>query len=253
MKEESKMKKSFVALFAACVLLAGCGQSEENTNGSNEELPELIEAVLDVPEKGDPGTEITLAVKVVQGDSPVEDANEVEFEIWKDGNKEESEMLEGNHTENGEYSSVYSFPEDGLYYVQSHVTARGMHTMPKKPIEIGNLEAEQHEHQGEATEEGHHHGDVSIHLEKADTIQANEQTALSVLIKKGEEPLSEAKVRLEITQEGSNPTWVDMKEDAAGEYKNEHQFTASGNYTVTIHVQNDEGLHEHTEVEVKVK
>ncbi|MFE8696633.1 FixH family protein [Cytobacillus sp. FJAT-53684] len=247
------MNKLIVGICTTLLLLAGCGNTSDTNNSSKEEVPEVLNAVLDIPENGELNEEIALVVTVTQGDAPVEDADEVEFEIWKAGQEDASEMVEAVHSENGKYSINHSFKENGLYTVQSHVTARDMHTMPKKTIQIGK-EEDHHEHSEDATQESHHHhGDVSINLEKPGTIHVNEKTPLAVVLKKGEESLSDAQVRLEIFQQESNPTWVDMTEAADGEYKGEHQFPNKGIFTIRIHVKNDEGLHEHTEIEVTVE
>ncbi|MCF6409431.1 FixH family protein [Pseudalkalibacillus salsuginis] len=75
---------------------------------------------------------------VTQGNEQVNDADEVEFEIWKDGSKKESIMLEAKNEGKGVYSVEYAFEEEGEYVVQSHVTARDMHTMPTKKVIVNN-------------------------------------------------------------------------------------------------------------------
>ncbi|MBU8880838.1 FixH family protein [Bacillus sp. FJAT-29790] len=248
------MKKWMYAIIVSAITLAGCGETGNKDNDTSQEVaPVAIEAVLDIPEKADPGQEVALAVTVTQVEEFVDDANEVKFEIWKEGQKEASEMVVAEHSEKGKYIANYKFPEDGVFSVQSHVTARDMHTMPTKTIQIGHLEEEHHEHKEDSDDHGHsHHGDVSINLDMPDHVQANKQTDLVVHLEKDEQPLSNAAVRLEIFQQGANPAWVDTAEGAKGEYKTEYQFPASGEYTVRIHVENDEGLHEHTEVKVTV-
>ena len=254
------MKKWMIALFMCSILIAGCGDTSQKKDSSNqEEVPTMIEAALDVPEKAEIGDEISLAVTVTQGKDFVNDATEVKFEIWQEGLKNNSEKVEANYSENGIYTIGYSFPENGIYHVQSHVTARNMHTMPEKTIQIGDVEA-QHEHaegadnkHAEGTDEhSHHESDVSIHLNTPEHVNKNESTALSVHLEKEQQPLTKANVRLEIFQDESNPAWVDTEEAAKGEYKATYQFPTDGKYTVRIHVQNDEGLHEHTEIEVNV-
>ena len=47
------------------------------------------------------------------------------------------EKVEIKHTENGIYRLEKSFPQEGTYYIISHVTARDMHNMPKKEFTIG--------------------------------------------------------------------------------------------------------------------
>ncbi|MEH7344164.1 FixH family protein [Bacillus sp. JJ1532] len=248
------MKKWMAIICTSFLLLAGCGETGQKENQEEAALPEIIEADLAVPEKAEVGEEVPLAVTVTQGDEAVEDANEVKFEIWKEGQKDTSELVVAEHTEKGKYEAAYTFSENGLFNVQSHVTARDMHTMPTKTIQVGEVEAEHHEHQEGSGDDHHHHdSDVSIELQKPVQLKANEQTALAVQLQKSNEPLLNAKVRLEIFQKGQNPAWVNMTEGTNGEYKTDYSFPASGEFIIRIHVENDEGLHEHTEVEVTVE
>lgn len=242
-----------IALFMCSILIAGCGNTSQKKDSSNqEEIPTMIEAALDVPEKAEIGDEVSLAVTVKQGKDFVDDATEVKFEIWKDGQKNASEMVEANQAEKGNYTNTYKFQENGIYHVQSHVTARDMHTMPEKTIQIGDVEAH-HEHAEDSDEHNNHHdSDVAIHLKTPDQINTNERIPFVVHIEKEQQPLTKANVKLEISQEASNPAWVNLDEAENGEYKSEYEFQSSGKYTITVHVTNNEGLHEHTEVEVKV-
>ncbi|MBP2240401.1 hypothetical protein J2Z40_000956 [Cytobacillus eiseniae] len=247
------MQKFMVSIFAVLLMLAGCSDKEIEKDTSKEEVPQILEAAIEIPETGELDEEIMLSVHVTQGEEPVEDASEVKFEIWKDGLKDQSEMVEASHTENGQYSVGHSFKENGKYHVQSHVTARNMHTMPTESIQIGEVEEDAHHSDNQTNEESHHHGDVTIHLEKPDAIQSNEQIPLSVHLQKGEEPLNKARVRLEISQNGSTPVWVELEEKNEGEYLGDYSFPSSGTFLVKIHVNNDEGLHEHSEVELDIQ
>ncbi|MTH54435.1 hypothetical protein GKZ89_13610 [Bacillus mangrovi] len=132
------------------MLFAGCQGSKAS------DLPEMVEAKIIIPEKLDPGSTQELKVKVTQGGEIVQDANEVEFEIWKSGEKESSEMLEAKHAGDGIYSVKKTFGEDGIFYVQTHVTARDMHVMPKTKITVGQAGAEPEEEQDEELEHHHH-------------------------------------------------------------------------------------------------
>ena len=81
---------------------------------------------------------IKMAAVVTQGDDKVDDADEVEFEVWEEGKKDESVKIESTNDKDGLYTAETSFDHDGLFHVQVHVTARGLHTMPKKEVTVGN-------------------------------------------------------------------------------------------------------------------
>ncbi|MGG1632176.1 FixH family protein [Rossellomorea sp. NRS-1567] len=243
------MLLGFLALF-----IAACGNSNEDNGAKEDEKLEAIEAKLEVPEKGEKGETVSLSTKVTQGDENVEDAGEVKYEIWKNGHKDESEMIEAKHDKAGVYKAEKTFEEDGMYTVQVHVTARDMHTMPKAEIAIGEVEAGEH---GEKSEDGHHdhhESTVSIHLKKSDTIKMNDEAEMNVHVKNEEKALEEAEVRLEIYKEGQEKhEWVDLTEGEAGMYNGSYAFPETGTYHVQVHVTKGEEIHEHTMQKVEVQ
>lgn len=158
-------RRSWLAVAAVTLLaitLLGCQGQEESQKG-----PYLPQAPIEVhfgtdPEAPHPaGEPLTLFVQVSQEGEPVEDADEVTFEIWRaDEDEEESEeqpplppsgldggdpmagyetdhdMLPATHAGEGVYQLEHTFDEPGLYYVMYHVTARGYHDMVRYELEI---------------------------------------------------------------------------------------------------------------------
>lgn len=173
------MKKSqlFTVAFVF-LLIAGCAADSDQTSEekndhkdmSMEEQPQMLEANIIVPEAISPKKEATLKVEVTQGDEVVDDASEVMFEIWQD-DKEKSEMIKAEHEGNGVYSITKQFEQDGIYHVQTHVTARDLHVMPTKQFVVGEVSEEEmskmemeempedheHEEHGEENSEAHSH------------------------------------------------------------------------------------------------
>ncbi|WP_221563367.1 FixH family protein [Alkalihalobacillus sp. TS-13] len=144
--------KLFIPFFLFMLLLAACGGSDEHQgqgekkgsehegHGDNENAEDsmkMLEVDLQSPETADKGETVTIKAMVMYGDEHVADANEVVFEVWKEGSKDDSEMIEATNDGEGMYSIESSFDEEGVYFVQSHVTARDMHNMPKKEIKVG--------------------------------------------------------------------------------------------------------------------
>ncbi|WP_347551912.1 FixH family protein [Pseudalkalibacillus hwajinpoensis] len=252
------MKKigSWISIVSVAVVLAACGQenvnnSENDTTG--EETVETLDVTLDTPETADAGEALTFTATVTQGDEKVNDAEEVMFEVWEEGAKDDSEMIEASNDGEGVYSIKKTFESGGTYFVQSHVTARNLHTMPKNEIAI-TAEDKATGEEDSGQEHAHaHESDVSIHLMKPDEIKTNEDINLMVHLQKGDAALTGAAVRFEISKEGEEKAeWVDTKEMKDGEYEGTTSFGEDGDYSVTIHVENDEGLHEHTEKKVIV-
>lgn len=128
--------KKWIGFVLLIMLLAAC--SEENPSAGAGETLEEVEVEFNTESSADPGEEIELSATVTQGEEAVEDADEVVFEVWRSGEREYSEMLEGAHQEMGIYTQSHQFEEEGLYFIQAHTTARRMHVMPKMKLTVGN-------------------------------------------------------------------------------------------------------------------
>ncbi|WP_144553700.1 FixH family protein [Peribacillus simplex] len=129
--------KKIVLLMLVTLIIAGCTNEQEVRN--DEDIPELIEVTLEIDSPTiKTNEEIMIKAKITQGKEMVKDANEVTFEIWRDGQTEkEHEKFEGKiDQKEGVYFINKTFNEPGLYYVITHVTARNMHTMPKLELEV---------------------------------------------------------------------------------------------------------------------
>lgn len=136
----SKLQLIVLGLISTFFLLSGCTAQ----NGQQaKEVPQIINAEIMIPARIPLHTESELSVKVSQGTDVVEDADDVKFEIWKGNSQEEGELLEAEYKKDGVYSIQKTFKEKGLYYVQTHVTARDMHVMPKKQFIAGTATKEE--------------------------------------------------------------------------------------------------------------
>src|SRR5690606_16593810 len=120
------------------------------------------------------GEEFLAQATVTFEGEPVEDADEVMFEVWQRDDKENSTSIEGEHQGEGVYSIPLSFDEDDVYYVISHVTVEEMHNMPRKRVVVGevsddvlNMEEPEHDPHGHMDGHGDHgdHGDHEEHNE----------------------------------------------------------------------------------------
>ncbi len=135
------MKKMFISLAVILGLLAGCNNtdSSKTTSTSNTEGT-TVEVKVDIqtPEKVDVGKDVDLSAHVTQGGKDVDDADEVKFEVWESGYRDQGKMIDGKLDKNGIYKATTKFDQDGVYYMYAHTTARGLHTMPKQKIVVGN-------------------------------------------------------------------------------------------------------------------
>lgn len=235
---------------AIIVALAGCGQDEVPTDAA---LPEPIEVDLTVPEQGNSKEPVTISTHVTQDGENVEDASEVEYEIWEEGKKEDSILVETSNDKEGIYSADTTFETDGLYHVQVHVTARDMHIMPEKTIQIG--EAVHHPDEHASAQHGEH-GDVvkglSLHFMQPKEAAAATDTELTTHAQIDGAAIEGAQVRYEVVGANKETTWVDTEESIPGEYTANHQFSEAGSYQVIVHIKN-EHIHEHEEHMIEVK
>jgi hypothetical protein len=116
-------------------MFVGCS----NKTTDDPELPELIEVTVETtPTTLTVKEVIRIEAKVTQGEEVVKDADEMKFEIWKDGQTDDQhEKISGKlDKEKGVYYIEKAFDEPGHYHVIAHVTARDMHNMPKVQLEV---------------------------------------------------------------------------------------------------------------------
>lgn len=239
-------------LFAMAILtMTACGNAQkEQPETKNDAPPEPIDVQIAIkPESLNPGDTVTIEAKVTQGEEPVEDADEVEFELWRDGDADdEHKMIEGKHAGDGIYTIEQTLDDAGVYYVIAHVTARGMHNMPQKEFHVGEVK-------DEGGHSGHDHGNdgVQIHFMPEKQIKADKETTLTAHVHKDGEPLAHARVRYELWKSGNEQhQFFDTEEGAKGEYSSPAIFRTPGDYHVIVHVEKG-SIHEHKEHTIKVE
>ncbi|WP_054711440.1 FixH family protein [Bacillus sp. JCM 19041] len=151
-----------VIMLLGVTFLGACGN--QDSNDDQQMVAEIVNAQIQIPESVDTAGETLLSVQLAQGEEQVEDADEVVFEVWKDQERDNGTLEEATHQEDGVYEITHSFDEDGIYIVQTHVTARDMHVMPKQMIVVGDVSEQEveafQESGGTSTDEEesqHHH------------------------------------------------------------------------------------------------
>ncbi|GAB3057266.1 FixH family protein [Virgibacillus ainsalahensis] len=250
------LKKQWLfLLILSFTLLSACGNEEENTESNVEELKQLL-VDFAVPEEAEVNETIELTATVTYGDENVDDADEVTFEIWETGNEDDSIMIEPENNGDGTYTAETTFDEDGVYEMYAHVTARTMHTMPLESITVGEGTSEESEDDASLTgsdDETESEG-FSMEFKKDDEINTEAETNLAVHLQMDGNPLEAADVRYEIWNDtiSDKHNWVKAGESSAGEYHATYEFPKPGIYKVQIHVENDDGLHEHEVHDVEV-
>ena len=254
--------KHFVIIFAIMLVISGCGTTEEKqeSNSSGEEFVPVTVDISIYPSPIEVKKEITIEATVTQGNEKVEDASDVEFEIWKDDEKSH-EKIKAEHQGNGVYSIKKSFANTGAYHVIAHVQARDLHTMPQRDFDVVDLTASQTETDTEtdhqhASEGDHHHGtDLLIHFMSDEEMKVNEESKLQAHIVYKDAPLQGAKVRFEVWPDGQEKhEFIDAVEDKNGEYSAGKSFAEKGLYHVKVHVEKkDVDIHDHKEEKVTIQ
>ncbi|MCD8510460.1 MAG: FixH family protein [Bacillus sp. (in: Bacteria)] len=255
-----KNKLLIIVLLALALIITACGSGNDSPQGSAPPLNlEPLEVELIVPETADPDTDVVIQALVTQGEEKVNDADEVVFEIWQRNQKENSEMIEAILTdEDGLYEITYVFSEENLYFVQPHVTARGMHRMPLGEIAVGDVPEEvegteeDHEHGHHDHDHHHQHGDLTLTWNTEEVVPLNEEVEISVAVEWQGETWTDGRVRFEIWHEDDHVhQWIDGEETEAGLYTLTHSFDKAGEHYIIIHLE-DEHIHEHVLKTVQV-
>lgn len=133
------MKKIILAALLA-LTLAACSDEADTPIDTNEGVQEIVEVTVDIltPEQVDANVPVKLEAKLTQGDEIVNDAEDVTFEVWQSGLRDEGTMIDGEFIGDGVFTAETIFAEEGVYYMFAHTNARGMHVMPKQQITVGN-------------------------------------------------------------------------------------------------------------------
>lgn len=244
------MKRKIGLLLVIVVLgaLAACGKEDDVP--TEVKAPEMLEVELTVAETADVDETVEMKAIVTQGDEKIEEADEVVFEVWEEGKKSDSEMIDSVNEKGGIYTAEKSFAHDGLFHIQVHVTANGIHTMPLTEVVVG-----EGGHYDEQAGEDHNHAEgFFMHFTAPEDLTAEQEESLVVHIQMDDKPLENLRVRYEIWSDLSEKhEWVDAVESNSGEYSADYTFNEASTYHVQIHVQDNNELHEHETFELIVQ
>ncbi len=127
-------------MLAIMIFLTACGEEEAVPCG-NTLVPIEVSFSWDSVEL-DSGAEVEFEAIVTHDEIPVDNAQEVIFEIWEHGNEDYHFMEETVVEGDGRYTLDWTFDRDGVYYVYYHVTACSMHRMEKVQIVIGDVDVD---------------------------------------------------------------------------------------------------------------
>jgi len=229
----------FVGILAAC-----------NGNTGDSDALTTLDVDFQLPESADVNETVELKAIVTYGDEKVTDG-EVEFEYWEKNDEDNSTRVEGVNNGDGTYTAEVSFDHDGIFELYAHTDAKDLHTMPLESITIG--EGGEYDEEDDDTDSAEHTEGFSMDFTEPEYVAAGEQSLLSVKLQMDGAPFEGASVRYEIWQGDSDDhDWVDAEEINEGEYTGTYMFDEPGTYTVHIHAEDDDGLHEHEQYDIEV-
>lgn len=249
------MKINKISLLAIIFLLlvTGCS-SEQPSPAESSEMPLPLSVSFQVEPMLLKTEEVaTIQVEVKQGDEPVEDADQVEFEIWKE-NQEKHDMVPAENKGKGVYSIMERFHEPGIYFIMYHVTARDQHTMKEMQVVVEGDQQPSPATEAPKQEVGHHHHGTAIHFMSEQEVKANQETTFTAHIQtEDKQPLSGGKVQFEYWKgEEAKHVFVDAEEKEAGLYTAKITLPDAGEYQVKTHLEKGE-IHDHITTPLVVK
>lgn len=120
-----------LTLVMTLLIIGGCTKENHSKHTAEEVLAPIQVNLQVIPNEPIAGEPVTFEAKVTYNGKSVDDAKEVMFEYWKDGD-EEAKHTKVTVTSEGDglYKLEETFLEPGAYYVISHVTAHDQHSMP---------------------------------------------------------------------------------------------------------------------------
>ena len=236
------MRKTLLIVFATLLLsiLAACGEDELS----------ILEVDFEVPETIDVGETVELKATVTYGDEMVADADEVVFEVWEKGKRDDGHMIDADNHEDGTYTTEVTFDHDGIFEMYAHTTAHDMHTMPKKEIVVG----EGGDYDDVDGDNGYQTEGFDLHFMEPENTISGEEIELVVHLMMEDDELEGAEVHYEIwNDENSDDTdMIAANETVAGEYAATYTFEEANTYHIHIHVEDDGDLHESAEYKIEV-
>ncbi|WP_458412419.1 FixH family protein [Schinkia sp. CFF1] len=243
--------RNFALFLVMLFTVVGCSNANESGSKTNTGTKEIEPVAVDLaiyPSPIEVNQEVTFEATITQGDEKVDDASDVEFEWWKNGDEKHTK-IKADHQGNGIYSIKQTFSETGSYNVISHVTARDMHTMPQRQFEVVDLNNKNGaQPEADAHMDHHHEGtDLMIHFMTDEQINKNVETQLEAHITYKEAPLQGARVRFEVWKDGAEKhQYIDATEGNEGEYTAKETFSEAGSYNIKIHVEEKTNeIHDH--------
>ncbi|MFD0669910.1 FixH family protein [Cohnella sp. GCM10027633] len=136
MKLRNPIIRNVVVFSLTVALLTGCTMNTEGTDEHGFEPHLTVDLQVPAPAAAD--DEVSLSVEVKKSGQPVSKAEQAEFVVWPNNEPDQAISVVASERSPGVYSAHYSFGAEGLYIVQSRISAGGLAVMPAKRIAIGD-------------------------------------------------------------------------------------------------------------------
>ncbi|GAB6990084.1 FixH family protein [Paenibacillus pini] len=136
--------KSFLTVVGVIILvfiLSGCGSSSKS-DGMDMDMGAMTDPITAElswsPQTAKVNEKVHIQVIVKQKDTNVDKADEVMFEISKEGDSSQHEKVAATNSGDGKFTLDKTFTSAGTYSITSHVTVGPQHTMPTKKLIVTN-------------------------------------------------------------------------------------------------------------------
>jgi hypothetical protein len=139
--ENLQRMKLLVVLLLIGVCLTGCTAKITETDESG--LPPHLTVEMHLPKQLEIGSKNNFSVEVFKNNQPLEHAELAEFIFWPEGNKEAAITVKATESSPGVYLVSHSITQEGIYLVQSRISAKNEKVLPIKRFAVGSKAVEQ--------------------------------------------------------------------------------------------------------------
>jgi hypothetical protein len=150
-----KMLIGFIA-FGFSIITLGCSLNEGTEELYKQENVLKIELIS--PKEIDTGEAFEVKALLSQVDGEVPELENIEFLIWKNGERDQMKRVQHENEGNGLYSIRTMVQEKGLYFVKVEANTVDSKVMPTKQFIVGTLSEEDIHSLPKQNEEQHHEG-----------------------------------------------------------------------------------------------
>ena len=132
-----KVKRLLLLCIVGISILSACSVRSDAADLYKQENP--LQVKIAMPSSIEADEPVTVKAVLSESATPIEKANFVHFEIWKQDHSIHRPMKEATFIEKGIYEMEFQLEEDGLYYFEVHAGNNGSIVSPRQQFVVGEL------------------------------------------------------------------------------------------------------------------